>query len=198
MELNRSSSCQFCQQTDTCETDCHLAIGVEETITCWVPHCNAHFHTIGIYRVEVEREQVIRDNNTLPGFQRLWNDDGCSLHLTYIVTPDINGIALQCSVVRGTSRPIYSKSIIIGVQTGTDSEPTDPSTTATIPTATSEPTNPSTTYTVSIHTTTATIHTTTGTPGSTSEKSNSAAQILTNCTIIILMVLAGLSVFVAL
>ena len=190
MELNRSSSCQYCQHTDTCETDCRQAIGVEETITCWVPHCNAHSHTLDFYRVEVEGERVIRDSNTLPGLQRLWNPDGCSLHLTYVVTPDINGIALQCSAVRGTSRPIYSKSIIIGVQAGTDSEPTDPPITAAIPTTISDQTNPPTT--TSTHTTTDIS----GTPGSTSENSNSAAQTLTYCTITIL-ILAGLSVFVA-
>ena len=127
MELNRSSSCQFCQQTDTCERDCHLAIGVEETITCWVPHCNAHSHTLGIHRVEVEREQVIRDNNTLPGFQRLRNDDGCSLHLTYVVTPDINNTVLQCSAMDSTGRLTYSKSIRIGVQTTPSSPHTSPS-----------------------------------------------------------------------
>ena len=113
--LNRSS--QHCQQTDTCETDCHLAIGVEETITCQVSNCDAHSHTLGIYRVEVQGERVIRDNNTLPGLQQLWNPDGCSLHLTYVVTPDINNTVLLCSAVDSSSFT-FSKSIKIGVVAG--------------------------------------------------------------------------------
>ena len=118
MMLQRSSNCQHCRRRETCETDCHLPIGEVETITCWVRHCTSYTHNINIHRVEVEGERVIIDNNTLPGLQELRNDDGCSLHLTYVITPDINGTLLLCSAVDSTGRLTYSKSIRIGVQAG--------------------------------------------------------------------------------